>query len=121
LYQAHQTARQIKQSIIQKARPGVDSKELYDLACQIAAEAGFGQYFMGQGVSFVGHGVGLELDELPVLAKSRRYTMQPGMVLALEPKFVFPGIGTVGVEDTYVMTESGLQLLNDLDDDIYVI
>jgi Xaa-Pro dipeptidase len=91
------------------------------LACQIAAEAGFGNYFMGQGVSFVGHGLGLELDELPVIAKNRNYTMQPGMVLALEPKFVFPGLGTVGVEDTYVMTENGLQLLNDLDDDICVI
>ncbi|MGI6492222.1 MAG: aminopeptidase P family protein [Peptococcaceae bacterium] len=121
LYQAHQAARQIKQSILQQARPGIDSKELYELACQIAAEAGFGNYFMGQGVSFVGHGLGLELDELPVIAKNRNYTMQPGMVLALEPKFVFPGLGTVGVEDTYVMTENGLQLLNDLDDDICVI
>ena len=69
---------------------------------------------MGYGsgkTSFVGHGVGLELDEIPVLTRDVKVCLEPGMVLAVEPKFTFPGLGVVGVEDNFVVTESGCEKL----------
>jgi len=68
---------------------------------------------MGHGVGqvpYVGHGVGIELDELPVLTGSR-LVLEPGMVFALEPKFVLPGIGAIGVENTWVVTGDGVERL----------
>ena len=68
---------------------------------------------MGHGegrVRFIGHGVGLELDELPVLAASD-LELAEGMVFALEPKFVLPGLGAIGIEDTWVVAGTGLELL----------
>ena len=66
---------------------------------------------MGHGagqVRFIGHGVGLELDELPVLTGSA--SLEPGMVFALEPKFVLPGLGAIGVENTWLVTAASKRL-----------
>ena len=82
-------------------------------ALAAAEEAGLGASFMGRGegrVRFVGHGVGLELDELPVLTASD-LELAEGMVFALEPKFVLPGLGAIGVENTFVVTADGLEAL----------
>lgn len=62
-----------------------------------------------QQAKFVGHGVGLEINEPPVLTARSREVLQAQTVLAVEPKFVLPGIGAVGVENTYVVRESGLE------------
>lgn len=123
LIAAHNTALAIKRRFIQEMKPGSDGQEFYDIALSMAEQSGFANHFMGceNGVSFVGHGLGLELDELPVIAKNHHIILQPGMVLALEPKFIFPGEGAVGVEDTFVLTENGLEQLNTLDDSIKVI
>jgi len=53
----------------------------------------------------VGHGVGLELDELPTISKGSKEVLKSGMVVAIEPKFVFPGVGVVGIEDTVVVVD----------------
>lgn len=121
LVEAHSAALEIKRTFIKEMKPGANGKDFYDIACSIAEKAGFAGNFMGKGVHFVGHGLGLELDELPVIAKGHQITLQAGMVLALEPKFVFPGEGTVGVEDTFVVTDMGLMQLNSLDDSIKVL
>jgi Xaa-Pro aminopeptidase len=89
-----------------QARPGVTGEQLWDRSAGIAEEAGLEEHFMGYGpdrARFVGHGVGLELDELPVLAPRQRQTLQAGNVIALEPKFFFPGLGAVGLENTYAV------------------
>jgi len=62
-------------------------------------------------VKFLGHGIGLEIDEWPVLARGFRYELQAGMVIAVEPKFTFPGQGVVGIENTYCITDSGWEKL----------
>lgn len=95
-------------------RPGTVCEQLYLQSLQLANEAGLGNHFMGYGddqVKFLGHGIGLEIDELPVLAKGFRYRLEPGMVIAVEPKFTFPGLGVVGIENSYVITESGFERL----------
>ena len=69
---------------------------------------------MGHGegkVRFIGHGLGLEIDEYPVVAPRFDQRLEPGMVIALEPKFVFPGKGVVGLEDDYLVTPMGVERL----------
>ena len=112
--QAHQASLEIQQIIVDCGKPGVACGELYDLALQKANASGFGEYFMGRPdpVPFVGHGVGIELDELPVIARGVTAKLEAGMVFALEPKFVFPD-GAAGIENTFVVTEQGLENLTD--------
>jgi len=73
---------------------------------------GLAENFMGYGegkVAFAGHGLGLEINELPIISRGGRKPLQTGMVFALEPKFVFPGVGAVGVELDYIVREEGLE------------
>ena len=63
----------------------------------------------GQQAKFVGHGVGLEINEPPVLTPRSREILQEGMAIAVEPKFVLPGIGPVGIENTYIVQKNGLE------------
>lgn len=113
LQKAQETAEEIAAAVAAAARPGAVTGELYELAVSIAVKRGFGEHFMGYGrqAPFVGHGVGLELNELPVLARGDKTVLDPGMVFALEPKFVFPNLGSVGTEDTYVVTPTGAESL----------
>jgi Xaa-Pro aminopeptidase len=95
------------------ARPGAPCAVVWTAAREVADEAGLGDHFMGHGegqVRFVGHGVGLELDELPVLSENDLELVE-GMVFALEPKFVLPGLGAIGVENTFVVTADGVEAL----------
>ena len=90
-------------------------------AVRIAGAAGLGEKFMGypgEQAKFVGHGVGLELDELPVLAQRFRVPLTAGQTIAIEPKFAFPGKGVVGIENTYAVTETGCEKITDFPDDI---
>jgi Xaa-Pro aminopeptidase len=110
---AFAAALEIEAAVADAARPGVSCRTLYELALQRAAAAGLAESFMGRGrdrARFVGHGVGLELDELPVLAANDDL-LAAGMVFALEPKFVLPGIGAVGIEDTFIVTPHGGECL----------
>ncbi len=58
---------------------------------------------LGQRVNFLGHGIGLHINELPVIAKGFDEPLKENMVVALEPKCGIPGVGTVGVEDSYIV------------------
>ena len=113
------------QRIIKKAaRPGVASGEIYDQALAKTRELGYGDHFMGVGnerVRFVGHGIGLEVDEFPFLAAGQKLELQAGMTIALEPKLIFPGIGVVGIENTHVVTPEGLESLSKYPDDIVIV
>lgn len=112
LARAHQVALDIEVHLAAAAKPGVPAEELFAVAQEIARGAGLSEHFMGYGpdrVSFVGHGIGLELDELPPLARGVKIPLEAGVTLALEPKFTFPGQGVVGIEDTYLVTEKGAE------------
>ncbi|WEK55186.1 MAG: Xaa-Pro peptidase family protein [Candidatus Cohnella colombiensis] len=113
-----QAAYDIAVAIIRRSesqlRPGKLPEELYLEALAMAEEAGLSAHFMGFGrdqVKFLGHGIGLEIDEWPVLAKGFQEPLQPGMVIAIEPKFSFPEWGVVGIENTYLITETGFRTL----------
>lgn len=116
---AYNIALEIQEMVREKARPGVLGSDLYQWAVQIANQNGLKEHFMGypEPVTFIGHGIGIELDELPVLASGYNLPLEEGMVFALEPKFVFPE-GAVGIENTFVVTRQGLETLTVFDENI---
>ncbi len=121
LYEGYQVLQEVKTLVESEARPGVLCSHLYREAARLAQARGFGEYFMGFGegkVHFLGHGLGLEIDELPVLAKGYPSPLAEGMVFALEPKMVFPGKGAIGLEDDYLVTAMGLRKLSHFEDGI---
>lgn len=110
---AHACSIEIHRAVARMGRPGVAAADLYRLAVQIAQDAGLDDYFMGhtQKAGFVGHGVGIEVNEAPVLAPRSKDLLVENQVIALEPKFVIPHVGAVGIEDTYVVTPEGMKAI----------
>jgi len=124
LKQAHAAMLGIQEMLKTAARPGVPAGELYELALARATEQGQGAFFMGAGdqrVRFVGHGIGIELDEFPLLAQGQQLPLAAGMVIALEPKVVMPGKGVVGIENTHVVEVDGLRQLTVFEEAITVV
>jgi len=119
-YRAHQVALEIEDTIAQMMRPGTVCEDIYNRSLEIAKSYGLDDCFMGrrQQARFVGHGVGIEINELPTLSARSRMELKPGMVLAVEPKFVIEGTGAVGIENTFVITQTGNEKLTQLNEDI---
>ena len=121
---AYQAMHQVEQAIIAELRPGNIWSEIYFKAVKLAGELGYTQEFMGLGkgkVNFVGHGVGLELDELPLLAPKMEYQLLEGMTIAIEPKVALPAIGVIGDEDTLALTASGCEVLTQCPNQLIII
>jgi Xaa-Pro dipeptidase len=99
--------------------------EVYDRCLALAVEMGYGDSFMGaQGsqVSFIGHGLGVEIDEYPFIARGfKDMTLQVGMVFAFEPKVVFPGEGAVGIENTFYISNDGLKQLTYSSEELVIL
>lgn len=119
-YKAHQVSIDIHNVIKGYAKAGTACADLYNTALEMAKQNGLSDYFMGtrQQAGFVGHGVGLEINEVPVLAPRSKEILEQNVVFALEPKFVIPNVGAVGIENTYLVTESGLENLTVLEENI---
>jgi Xaa-Pro dipeptidase len=114
----------VQSTVTTAAIPGAVCGDLYDLALAAAAEEGLVDNFMGLGadrVTFVGHGVGLELNELPVLARGAKAILRAGNVFALEPKCLFLGRGAVGIENTWLVTETGSVRLTVTSDELIIL
>ncbi|MBQ8673145.1 MAG: aminopeptidase P family protein [Bacteroides sp.] len=112
-YRAHQVCLEVQEAIAATAKPGVACETLYNMAVELVDKVGFADYFMGIGqkAKFVGHGIGLEINEAPVIAPRMKQELEPGMTFALEPKIVLPGIGPVGIENSWVVTAEGIEKL----------
>jgi Xaa-Pro aminopeptidase len=123
LLEAYNSAVEIKHTLAREGKPGVSGSALFSQAENQAVQAGLANHFMGytEKVSFVGHGVGIELDELPVIARGLELPLEEGMVFALEPKFIFPGEGVVGIEDTFVVRQGGLEQITRFSDQLQII
>ncbi len=91
-------------------KPGAIPAELWEQSLRIARKHNFLEGYMGLGrnkVVFVGHGIGLAIDEYPALAKGFELPLETGMTLAVEPKIGIPGVGMVGTENTFEVTPDG--------------
>ncbi len=121
LERAYELSLHIIKETEKNAKPGTLWSEHYNRAIEMVKDAGLSDHFMGfkkDQAKFLGHGVGLELDELPVLAKGLDQPLEVGMVIAIEPKFTFPDKGVIGIENTYVVTEKGLDHLSFANEEI---
>lgn len=119
-YAAHQTCLEVQEAIANMAKPGVACEDLYNTAVKMVEEAGFADYFMGVGqkAKFIGHGIGLEINEAPVIAPRMKQELEPGMVFALEPKIVLPGVGPLGIENSWLVTTEGVEKLTVCNEEI---
>ncbi|MGD1999141.1 MAG: Xaa-Pro peptidase family protein [Desulfobacterales bacterium] len=124
LLQAHQAMLAVQSMVKKEAKPGVRTSDVYDMAVAMATELGYADNFMGVGdrrIRFIGHGIGIELDEYPFLAQGQRLEFQQNMIVALEPKLIFPGVGVVGIENTHVVTADGLHQLGKFNEEVNIV
>jgi Xaa-Pro aminopeptidase len=98
----------------QAVRPGMAGHELDAVARDIITQAGYGERF---GHS-LGHGIGLDVHELPRIARGSKVVLQPGMIVTIEPGIYLPGVGGVRIEDDVLVTERGGRILSRLPKDI---
>jgi len=120
---ASRVAIEIHDSVIEKARPGITVGELFEHSVQLAASLGYEALYLGtpgHKVSFIGHGIGLELIEPYILAKNRNQQLESGMTFALEPKMVCENKFAAGVESVFLVTESGSRLISKVPVEVFV-
>jgi Xaa-Pro dipeptidase len=109
---AYEVAREILEDTADFAKEGIESSQLFERALNKAKAANIDEYFMGQGtgkVGFLGHGLGLEVNEMPVITPRHPQILTEGMAFAIEPKFVFPGEGSIGVEADFIVRKDSLE------------
>lgn len=113
----------LHQAALENARPGITAGALFDLVEHMAGLMGLQDSFLGppgRKVSFIGHGIGLELIEPPIIARGRKTPLAAGMVLALEPKFVHENRFAAGIESVFEVTENGGRLISTVPVDIFI-
>jgi Xaa-Pro aminopeptidase len=114
----------IEKAVVALLKPGNTWESTYERALEMAGKSGLGDEFMGLGkekVRFVGHGVGIQLDEPPFLAAKMPMRLAANMVVAIEPKVSIPDVGVVGIENTYVIREHGAELLTTAPEEFIII
>ena len=111
---AYHVTRQVEEAVADAAKPGASCDALFHTGWDTARALGYEEYFMGplgHKTRFIGHGIGLEIGELPYIAQGHDYPLEEGMTFAVEPKMVFPAAGAVGIENTFVVRQQGVEKL----------
>ncbi len=124
LKKAHDVCVEIQNNAANSLIAGAIPEVIWQKALETADKAGFLENFMGVGgnqVKFLGHGIGLTFDEFPPIANKFREPLEVGMTIALEPKMGFAGVGMVGTENVYKITENGAVSITGTDFDIVYI
>ncbi len=109
---AHSFCVDMQSMIVEKLQPGAIPSQIWSQCEELVAKSPWNAGFMGlknNKVSFVGHGIGLAIDEYPVVAKGFDLPLEEGMVLAIEPKVGIKDVGMVGTENTFEVTPKGGQ------------
>ena len=121
---AYKACREIHDAVLEEIRPGADCEAIFVKTLRLAERLGYRESYLGPPglqTRFVAHGIGLELNELPYIAQGHSYPLEERMSFALEPKIVFPGEGSVGLENTVVVTQNGYEILTEVDQDIFEV
>jgi Xaa-Pro aminopeptidase len=111
---AHDFCIEVQEWVREHAVPGATPAQLYAGSLDMAKRRGFAEGFMGlddNQVPFIGHGIGLTIDEFPAIATGFDMPLEPGMTLAVEPKQGVRGVAMVGVENTFEITETGARCI----------
>ena len=107
---AYKACQEIHDAVLEEVRPGADCEVIFLKTLRLAKKLGYKDSYLGPPwlqTRFIGHGIGLELNELPFIAQGHSCPLEEGMTVAIEPKIVFPGEGSVGIENTMVVTKDG--------------
>jgi len=121
---AYNACKEIHEAVLEETRPGADCGAIFMKTLQLAEKLGYKDSYLGPPglqTRFIGHGIGLELNELPFIAQGQSYPLEEGMTFAVEPKIVFPGEGSVGLENTVVVTEKGYEILTPVSQKIFQV
>lgn len=113
----HSIVRAAHDLAISAVRPGISCKDLDEIARGYIREKGYEEYF-GHGL---GHGIGLEVHEMPTLSPRSTALLDEGMVITIEPGIYIPGFGGVRIEDTVVVTGDGCAVLTSADKRLLVL
>ena len=117
-------AMEIHNQIMERAKPGTPLFELFNFSLLRAEALGYQDQYLGppgHKVNFVAHGIGLELVEPPFIAKGKQELLEAGMTFALEPKMVFEGEFSAGIESVFVVTEKGGRLISKVPMEIFIV
>jgi Xaa-Pro aminopeptidase len=121
--QVCRAAIEIHNRILETAKPGTTLGELFDLSVELAEKFGLSNSYLGppgHQVTFIGHGIGLEIVEPYIIARNREDQLEAGMTFALEPKFVCENEFSAGVESVFVVTENGSRLISKIPVEIFI-
>jgi len=121
---AYNACKEIHDAVLEDVRPGADTEAIFLKTLVLAEKLGYKDSYLGPPglqTRFIGHGIGLELNELPFLAQGHSTPLEEGMVFAFEPKMVFPGEGGVGLENTLVVTRNGYEILTPTENTIFEV
>ncbi|PLY12336.1 MAG: aminopeptidase P family protein [Desulfuromonas sp.] len=125
LVKAYEDMVAIQNRLKELARPGAVWGEIYDECYGLACELGYKDHFMGNAgaqVSFIGHGIGVEVDEYPFIARGfKDQVLEEYMTFAFEPKAVYAGLGAVGIENTFWVADDGLKHLTFSNEELAVL
>jgi len=120
----HSVVNELLEMAISEIRPGVSISEVYLQVEKLADRYGIKDQFMGleqYGFRYIGHGIGLEIDEPPLVSAFNKKVLEPGMVLAIEPKLIFKNEFGITQEDTIVVTESGCEVITSFPHDRFEV
>ena len=121
---AYNAAREIIEYAMDYGKEGVNGVDIFNGSLDRAKRAGMEDYFMGYAegkVGFIGHGIGLEINELPVITPRHNIILKEGMVFAFEPKFIIPGQGAIGIEVDFIVRQDRLERVTDTSIDVVYI
>jgi len=114
---------EIHNRVLDRVRPGIPVRELFEAGLGAAESLGYSKPYLGPPgykVRFIGHGIGLELIEKPILSAKDHSPLKPGMTLALEPKMVFKNRFSAGVETVFTVTETGYRLISQVPVEVFI-
>ena len=115
---------EILHGVQESMKPGVAVKTIYQTAVALADKLGFGEQFLGLPdlkAKFIGHGVGVELVESPILAKGHGAILEAGMVFAVEPKFIFKDRFAAGIESVIQVTSQGSRFVSKVPNKVFYV
>lgn len=122
---AYDNMLKVQELMVQTAQPGTSWSSIYNRCLELAVKMGYADNFMGVAgsqVSFIGHGIGVEIDEFPFIARGfDDMFLEVGMAFAFEPKVVFPGEGAIGIENTFYLSGDGLKQLTYSSQELFVL
>jgi Xaa-Pro aminopeptidase len=114
---AYDAVREAQEAAIAAVRPGVAVGEVDAAARKVLRKAKLGRYFTHS----TGHGVGLEIHEIPRVAAEQEEELKPGMVITIEPGIYFPGKWGIRIEDMVAVSERGCEVLTPTSKDFLAV